>query len=421
MIFWLVAAIMTAVVVAFLIAPLLRRRDRNDMADAAKSSGAASLAVYRDQLGEIDRDLAAGVLSADQADAARREVQRRLLAAAEDSKAARTSKSSDRPLRWPALLVVVTLPLTVLGLYVAFGSPGIPSQPFAERAPAGNDLIDLTARADGLARRLVAEDGPAEDWALLGRTLAQLERFPQAAEAIRQAIAKGLDGPQIRVFLGEVLVAANQGRVTQEAREAFAWTLENEPANPYALYYAGLALAQDGRTQQAFDLWVSLARASPPEAPWLQPLGQQIAAAAQDLGVAMPDLTAPNVATPNTLVPGDVASGDAAPNVAAPAGDSAPPGPSQAEVEAAAEMTPEERDAFVRSMVDRLASRLDEEPNDLEGWLRLGRAYLVLGDTDDARMAIEKATPLVEALPQDAPQRAALKALAETLDALAPQ
>ena len=177
--------------------------------------------------------------------------------------------------------------------------------------------------------------------------------------------------------------------MVQEARDAFAWVLEREPANPYAIYYAGLALAQDGHTQQAFNLWVTLARASPPGSSWLAPLKQQIAAAAQDLGVPVPDLTA--------------------------AGTAAEPGPSQADVDAAAEMTQEERDAFVQSMVARLADRLEQQPDDLQGWLRLARAYVVLGENEKARAAVDRAAPLVEALPEDAPERGALQALTDSL------
>ena len=405
MLFWLIAGVMTAVAVALLITPLVQPTRQSQDADDQASAGA--LAVYRDQLAEIDRDLAAGVLSADQAEAARREVQRRLLAA--DAARAKTGprpaslETARKTARRLAIIVIVTVPAATLSLYVWLGAPGTPSRPFAERPQAGTDPIDLAARADALSRRLLSDDGPAEDWALLSRLLAQLERFPEAAEALRRAIGRGLEGAAGRVFLGEILVAANQGRVVREARQAFAWVLEREPSNPYALYYAGLALAQDGHTRQAFDLWVTLARGSPPGASWLPPLRQRIAGAAEDLGVAVPDL---GVAVPDRGAGAPRASG------------AARSGPTRADVDAAAAMTAEEREAFVRGMVERLAARLEHRPDDLDGWIRLGRAYLVLGRYDRARAVLERAGPLTEALPEEAPQRAALDALAAALAAV---
>lgn len=404
MTFWLIAGAMTLLVVGALLVPLLRRP-----AEAA-ARGDYDLTVYRDQLAELDRDLARGVLTEDQVAAARLEIERRMLAATEaaqtgldktqGAKPHRTTKRGQRKAaaggaaRPLAAGVAIALPVAAIALYVTLGAPGVPGVPFAERQEEQQAAGGLANLAESMALRLQREGGQADEWLLLGRTYAELGRFGEAAGAAREAIDRGAADVESRAFLGEMLVAANDGTVVPEARGAFAWVLERDRGNVRGLYYAGLALSQDGRTQEALDLWLALERASPADAPWRPLLRQQIASAAETLGIEAPAMTAGEAATA-----GAPAAGGAAREA---------PGPSQAEVAAAAEMSEEERQAFIRSMVDRLATRLEEEPDDFDGWLRLARAYSVLGESDKAADALDRADELTAALPADAPERQAL-------------
>lgn len=434
MIFWLIAGAMTVVVIAALLAPLLRRPP------AAVARGDYDLAVYRDQLAEVERDLTRGVLTGDQAAAARLEIERRMLNAADsgaaestpadDGKAKgkkrrraeahaqqKTAASATAPRLLAASLALV-LPAAALGLYLTLGVPGLPGMPFAERQGDPENPNDLDGLANRLAERLAEGGGEPREWVLLGRTYAELGRYGEAADAGRQAIAQGIDDVETQAFFGEMLVAANNGSVVQEARTTFAEVLERDPGNARALYYAGLALAQDGRLREGLDLWVSLAEASPPGAPWETILRRQIEQAATDLGIEPPQIARAEVppttspGTPPAMAPGTQAQGSQAQGSGAP-------GPTAADVEAAAEMSPEERMAFIRSMVDRLAMRLEEEPEDLDGWLRLARAYTVLGETGKAGEALDKADGLVAQLPPGAPERSAVEQARQALRSVA--
>jgi cytochrome c-type biogenesis protein CcmH len=398
---WLLAGLLTALVVAVLLIPLLRQPK-----DAAARQD-YDLAVYRDQLGELDRDLARGILSADQAEAARTEIERRLLTAAEGGPEAESkveAKSGEPKRSALAAVVVVALPAVALGLYLVLGAPEVPSVPFAERPRAEPVPQDMAPLVERLAARMAETPDDPEGWRLLGRTYLQLGRPAEAVEALRQALVQGADDPADWASLGEALVAVNQGLVVAEAREAFAAVLKRDPGDPRARYYGGLALAQDSRPRAALDTWVALVADAPADAPWREVVVAQIARAAEDLGLAPDD---PALA--------GLAPGDPAPAGMAKSPGSVAPGPSAAEVEAASEMSPEARDAMIRSMVDGLAARLEEEPGDLDGWLRLSRAYAVLGEPERAKAAVDKAAELVAQLPSDARERQAVEQMQEAL------
>jgi cytochrome c-type biogenesis protein CcmH len=140
-------------------------------------------------------------------------------------------------------------------------------------------------------------------------------------------------------------------------------------------------------------VWKSLAEDVPAASPWVRLLREQIARAAGELGIDAPAISRAPEGAPGA----------------------APRGPSSADVEAAQEMTPEDRMAFIRSMVEQLAARLDSQPADPDGWLRLARAYDVLGEGDKARAALASAEAVIAALPEAAPERAALVQRLETL------
>jgi cytochrome c-type biogenesis protein CcmH len=405
MTFWLLAGGLSALAIALLLWPLLRRPA------AAAPRQAYDLNVYRDQLAEVEREAAEGNLGVEQAAAARAEIEHRLLAAAETAVPAPDGSGKPgaigRPVTWSlALALGIAIPLAAIGLYLQLGNPGVPSLPFAERpvpeAPAENVAgQEMETLAAGLAARLAEDPDNRDGWLLLGSSYAQLQQFDAAAQAYRRAIAQGFDDADTQSALGEMLAAQAGGTIGPEARDAFAAALEHDPNDPRARYYAGLALSQDDRPAEAIEIWLGLLRQSTAEAPWRPVVARQIREAAASLGIEAPEIpVAPDVAP-------DSAGG--VPRMGAQ------PGPSAADVEAAGEMSAEDRAAFIRSMVARLAERLEAEPGDFQGWLRLAQAYGVLGEADRAKTALARAEAAIRELPEGAPERAQLEAARKAL------
>ena len=170
------------------------------------------------------------------------------------------------------------------------------------------------------------------------------------------------------------------GTVGPDARQAFAAALAADPSDPRARFFMGLAAAQDGNTEEALDRWLALEKDSPPDAPWLEGLRSNISRLAQQMGMAPDALAARR---------GKVAG---APAPSAPAMTAAAPGPSAADVAAAQNMSDQDRAQMIQGMVARLAARLEQEPQDVDGWLRLGRAYGVLGDKQKSLDAYRRAS-----------------------------
>ncbi len=383
---WIALSVMTAAAVALLVVPMWRARR------GLATRGALGIEVYRDQLGDLERDLDRGLLSAEEADAARLEIERRLLAAADDRAGA-----GALTVRWRGLgaaIVALALPAAGLGLYPWLGSPGLPSQPYAEHIErvraepeAAQDNPQLAQMIAGLAARL--EDAPddLEGWTMLGRSYGVLGRYREAAAAFRRAVALDAGDPELLVAEGESLVFASDGVVTPAAETAFRRALVLTPGHPAPRYYLGLAERQAGNARAALERWLALAADSAEEAPWRPILLRGLEEVAQELDV---DLA-------SVLPPAPMAAMARGPDQPAVAEEG--PGPSEEEVRAAARVSPEEREATIRGMVERLAARLAEEPDDLEGWLRLGRARQVLGEFEAAREAYGRAAALA---PDDA-------------------
>ncbi|MDR3489871.1 MAG: c-type cytochrome biogenesis protein CcmI [Bradyrhizobium sp.] len=343
---WLVFALMTAAAVFAVLWPLGRRgRPQGDGSETT---------VYRDQLAEVDRDLATGLIGSSEAEAARVEISRRLLAAA-DNRRDPPAAPSLRLRRFAAVLALVGLPIISLALYLPLGSPRLGDFPLAQRTRAP----DATQSLDNLVAQVEAhlEKNPADGrgWNVLAPVLSRLGRFEEAVRAYRNSITYGGDSADRRADLGEALVGAAGGVVTSDARAEFERAIAMNADEAKANYFLGLAAEQDGRTAEAASIWRSILAKAPPDAPW-RPLVQ--AALARVGGSSAPAL-----------------SGDA--------------------MAAAKDMNEADRGAMIRGMVDRLASRLKQNGGDVEGWLRLVRAYMVMGDRDKAKSALAEARQAV--------------------------
>jgi cytochrome c-type biogenesis protein CcmH len=376
--FWIAAAAMTAGVVALLLRRLLTLDTGPVSPDGFDST------VYRDQLKELERERVAGEIGAAEAEAARAEIARRLLVASGATKPAVDAPS--RPPQMVALGLAVLLPLAVLAIYLVEGAPSLPSQPFATR-DQGARLAMQTAveQVQALEQRLAAAPQDRDGWIELGQRWSELDEDARAADAYGRAIGLtggGLSGgdPTLTGRYGEALVGANGGTVTETARAAFEQVMARRPGDPRARYFLALANFQAGDDRAALDLWQGLMRDSPADAPWVPSVRQHLTETAQRLGLdARTAIPQPQPST----------TSQAASRAVGPA-----PGPAAGPAAAIAGLPPDEQAKAIRGMVDGLAARLEQSPDDLQGWVRLARARGVLGDTAAAVDAYARAVAL---------------------------
>jgi cytochrome c-type biogenesis protein CcmH len=345
---WFVFALMTAAAIFAVLWPLGRgSRVRADGSEAA---------VYRDQLGEIDRDASTGLINPPEAAAARVEISRRLLAAADNQRELPLGANL-RLRRLAAVVALVGLPVVAIGLYGVLGSPGLPDFPLAQRnhTPDGTQSLDnLVAQVE---QHLEQNPRDGRGWSVIAPVYARMGRLDDAIRAFRNSIAYNGESSGRRADLGEALVAAASGVVTAEAKTEFERAIALNADEVKANYFLGLAAEQDGRSADAASIWRTMLEKAPANAPW-RPLVQ--AALVRVGGSPVPE-------------------------------------PSKEAVAAAKDMSETDRNAMIHSMVERLATRLKQNGDDVEGWLRLVRAYMVLGDADkvkaassDARQAVAK-------------------------------
>ena len=353
--FWVLAAILILAALAVLLRPLVWRAGR------ASDQGEPVVAMFRRQLSDIDMEIGQGRLAPDEAAAARTEIIRRMLTVA-DQEGEQTSPGSAnaKELSWrigAAVGVAGLMPAAALAVYFAVGNPAAinPSAAARTTPTAGpHDMAELAAAVDQLKARLERDSDHPEGWALLGRTLATLGRFTEAQDAFAHAIALAPDEPRLHAELGETLVLAAQGTITPAAEAEFAKSGDD----PRAVYYRAEAALQRGDSATAKSALQALLADAPPDAPWRKVVEARLA----------------------EIAPGESRTG-ARPAV----------GPTEQDVAAAQSMSPEDRQAMIRGMVERLAARLAEKPDDPEGWARLARAYDVLGETEKAQAARQRA------------------------------
>jgi len=391
---WGLVAAVTIITLAILIAPLVRRR-----AAAQAAREVYDINVYKDQLEEIDRDLDRRLMDEPQAAAARVEIKRRMLSAASKVDASQETKSGDTPSSNLVMIVVVALvlPAAALATYFHLGRPGQPDLPFAER-PAPTRLAadtknsELSSVTEQLKTRLQREPGDLRGWMLLGRSYMSLSQFSDAAEAYGRAYGLSGEDGEIGSEYAEALSLAANSVITPLAFGIFRDGLAADPFNAKARFYLAMKKAQDGDIQGALQGWIDLAALSDPDAPWMPVLSAQIARAGQEIGIDPQSMEpSPAVKILAASIPQATPQMTPVPQRSAPV---AGPGPSRADVEAASEMSSEDRNAMIRSMVERLANRLKDEPGDKTGWQRLERAYRVLGETAKADEAAAAAAKL---------------------------
>jgi cytochrome c-type biogenesis protein CcmH len=343
---WFVFALMTAAAIFAVLWPLGRRgQPQKDGSEAA---------VYKDQLTEIDRDVAAGLIGSSEAQAARVEISRRLLAAADNQRDPPIASSISLR-RSAAVIALVGLPIVAVALYLPIGSPRLGDFPLAQRSRAP----DVTQPLDNLVAQVEAhlEKNPTDGrgWSVLAPVLARLGRYDEAVRAYHNSITYNGDSAQRRADLGEAIAGAAGGVITADAKAEFERAIALNADEVKASYFLGVAAEQDGHAAEAASIWRAMLARAPTDAPW-RPLVQ--AALARVGGSTAPVLSDEAVA-------------------------------------AAKDMNETDRGAMIRGMVERLAGRLKQNGDDVEGWLRLVRAYMVMGDRDKAKSALTDARQAV--------------------------
>ena len=351
MLFWFFVIALTLSAVLSVVIPL-RIRHRAGVLDETHDRE-----VYLDQLSELERERQEGRIGDDEAEAARAEIARRLISV--DKSAARLKPESISPLavRLVAFVALAGIPIATLLAYQQTGSPDLPPQPLAARTnmPADHqDIQTLIARAE---KHLAENPEDGRGWEVLGPIYMRMERFGEAATAFRNALR--LAGPTSDRYasLGEAVLALEGGIVTREARQAFQRAADLDSGNIKARYYLALALRQEGKSDAAAAGFRKILDDSPPDATW------------------------------RPFVERALASVDP---------DAAPPGPTDDQIAAASELSASEQAEMIEGMVSRLAERLEQEPDDPDGWVRLVRAYIVLERREDAILAASKALANIE-------------------------
>lgn len=348
------------------------------------SSGAADLALYRDQLKEIDRDRARGLLNEAEAERSRLEVSRRLLAA--DRALASEAKVATGPARLAVMLAGLVLAGSVLG-YAWLGQPGLPDQPRAGRIEAaaaakasrpGQEAMEAETPVwtppegadpnylkliEQLREAVVRFPEEMQGWQYLVQhetALGNVKSAWRAQRALLDLRAKAGQpvGDEDLALLGSLMTQAAGGRISPEAEAVFTQALQVNPENGTALFHAGLLYLQTGRPDRTFDIWAPLLARSDAEAPWTEPLRNLLPAVAALAGQRRYELP--------------------------PLPQAKPRGPSAEDVEAAAALPEGERAAMIEGMVEGLAARLASEGGPATDWAKLIRALGVLGQTERA-------------------------------------
>ena len=372
---WLVFLVMTLVVLAALLFPLVK-----GAGVAAPPRADYDMVVYRAQLAEIDEEIERGLLSGSQAVAARAEVHRRMLAAedAEFEIAPRPVWAANRYARLAVIAAIaIVVPLGSAIAYGALGSPELPGKPYAWRVKHDPEFIAQTSAAE------LEAEMKAKPTAAGYRRLANLyfvaRQYPKAVAADRRAIALGDDSARIWSELGEAVVMQSGGAVAPDALIAFTNALQRDPKEARARFYFGLAEAQIGNYRDAIAIWRDLEKTAPAGTPWLGMVREQISRFAKEGGFD-PASVQPHPPSAQAMKAAAAAMNSAVQeHTGTVTGGSTP-----------ARSSAVSKDPTVRAMVEKLAVRMAKNPGDAAGWLRLAHSYTVLGEWAKARDAIDR-------------------------------
>lgn len=354
MIFWIFAAFLTFVAALCVLVPLWRVQPRS------VSNIEYDKALYKARVVEIEKDVSLGRLTPEAAKTAISEEGRKLISLADfDGQTGKNKPSGKWFVRMAQSYGLVFLPLAAIGIYLSLGNPEMPDAGLASRLsvpPEQQSIDDLVARAEA---HLSKNPQDVRGWAVLAPVYSRLGRAQDALNAWSSVYRLAPQTPEIRATLGESMIAAANGVVTSEARQLFEAELKANSASAKARFYLAMAFGQEGKHKQAVAAWQELIKGGSNESPWMEAAQEFMAQSAKAANI------------------------EVSPGIA---------GPSQEQVEAASEMTAEDRNEMISGMVAGLAERLEAEPDNKQGWQQLIRSYKVLGRNSDAELAIANAS-----------------------------
>jgi cytochrome c-type biogenesis protein CcmH len=428
-ILWFILTVMTSIAAVFVSAPFIRRLDRR------RSGVSSDVVIYRDQLKEVDNEAALGLIDASQAETAKTEIKRRMLAAKEtDDSALPMLSSGERT--FAAIGVAGIVVFGSVGLFaltanlepysaasfaalqptvtnmvekpvnkvpdanIPFPPPGTapPGRPSKRAEPPLPPVEEMIQK---LVTRLQRNPKDTEGWRVLGWSYFSTDHFTEAAAAYARAIELNPDSADYRNARTDALIRAANGVVTPEAKEAMEETIKLHPKDPRARYFRGLALDQSGDKSAALKQWNDLLGELDPNDPLSLELKQKIGGGKDDdrVGEAQTPMSDPKSSFGATISGGATES-------------PTDRGPQPEDIRNAATLAPADRAAMIQRMVDSLQDRLEQSPRDVDGWIKLIRSRSVLGDTNKAQQTLEKALKIFD---EDTAERKRIITAAEEL------
>ncbi len=363
MLLWLIFAVVTAAVLVVVLRPAFAAASR------AAPGGLADVAVYKDQLADLDRQLARGQVDASEYDSLRTEIARRILRVSTGA-ASPSPKPTAPGSRTVPLVAALLVPLAAVGLYARLGSPLVPDRPVVEsRQGARATAADLIAKVEA---RLAEHPEDGRGWDAIAPVYFRLQRYAESADAYgRAAKLLGETPPRLAGF-AEATVLAHDGIVVDAARAAYEKLRVAEPARFEPRFWLALADEQDGKRDKAAAEYRRMLADAPADVSWRAMVEQRLAAV----------------------------TGQAR-------------GPTEADIKASSGMAPAERSAMIDGMVEGLAQRLKANGRDPEGWEKLITSYATLKKPDLAKSALSDAR---SALAGDPVAASRLDALARRLE-----
>jgi len=376
MTFWLLAAFLLLLTLFGTVWPLLSQTSRR--------TDATDIQIYKDQLREIEKDIDRGTVDRRDGEASRTEISRRLLRASQNQREGQTQSAHFA--RVAAIALLIALPVTTILGYYWLGSPQLPDAPLQARLEKartqqaqmqtegeGARLQDLVARVEA---HLESKPEDGEGWLVIAPVYVRLGLIDKAVAAFENALRLTPKTPELWSSYGEAATMQSSGVISPKARKAFEEARKLAPQQIKPRFYLALALSQDQNYADAVKAWQGLLADAPEGAPWVRIARAHLTEAQAGSGIANSSQA-------------QSATGTGTENAERPV--AALPGPDRADVEAAQSLSAEDRKAFINSMVEGLQTRLDTDGGTAEEWVRLVRAYTVLGKTDAAQTAYDKA------------------------------
>ena len=299
-VFWSIAALLAAIAIAFVLPTLLGHR----RAAGAATSAAANVAIHRDQLKELDADLAAGTLSPEQRDEARREIEQRLLDDVRTGDGTRATAASGRR---TAMAVAAAVPIAALLLYFAVGNPAALAPGAAAGDGHGITREQIEGMVERLATRMKENPEDAEGWVMLGRSYAVIDRHAEAAVAYANAVKRSEPDAQLLADYADALAMAQGRNLRGEPERLIAQALKVDPRNVKALMLAGTVAFEKKDFKGAIAYWERILKVTPPDSPIADSVRDSIADARQFAGTAKaPPSAKPGAAAVAASVSGTV-------------------------------------------------------------------------------------------------------------------